>query len=82
MIKQRRKIKILKKPKNFEKSLNPSNGTPKRLLTVIIVPGEILPVDEEVVVLVQLPELAVDHVEVLVAEEFRHLNTKLDRKRF
>ena len=49
-----------------------------RKLTVIVVPGEILPVNEEVVVLVQLPELAVDHVEVLVAEEFRHLNTNLD----
>ena len=36
--------------------------------TVIVVPGQILPVYEEVVVLVQLPELAVDHVEVLVAE--------------
>ena len=43
------------------------------ILTMVIVPGEVLPVDEEVVVLVQLPELAVDHVEVLVAEEVRHL---------
>ena len=44
-------------------------------LTVIVVSGEVLPVDEEVVVLVQLPELAVDHVEVLVAEELCHLIT-------
>ena len=36
-------------------------------------PGEILPVYEQVVVLVQLPELAVDDVEVLVAEEVGHL---------
>ena len=42
-------------------------------VTMIIVPGEVLPVDEEVVVLVQLPELAVDDVEVLVAEELRDL---------
>ena len=42
-------------------------------LTVIVVPAKVLPVDEEIVVLVQLPELAVDHVEVLVAEEVRHL---------
>ena len=42
-------------------------------LTVIIVPAEVLPVDEEIVVLVQLPELAVDDVEVLVGEEVRDL---------
>ena len=41
--------------------------------TVIVVPRQILPVYEEVVVLVQLPELAVDHVEVLVAEVLSHL---------
>ena len=41
--------------------------------TVVVVPGEILPVDEQVVILVELPELAVDDVEVLVAEEVRHL---------
>ena len=40
---------------------------------MVVVPGKVLPVDEQVVVLVQLPELAVDHVEVLVAEEVRHL---------
>ena len=37
--------------------------------TVVVVSGEVLSVDEEVVVLVELPELAVDDVEVLVAEE-------------
>ena len=36
---------------------------------MVVVPRKVLPVDEQVVVLVQLPELAVDHVEVLVAEE-------------
>ena len=41
--------------------------------TVVVVPGEILPVDEQVVILVELPELAVDDVEVLVAEEVGHL---------
>ena len=40
---------------------------------MVVVPRKVLPVDEQVVVLVQLPELAVDHVEVLVAEEVRHL---------
>ena len=40
---------------------------------MVVVPCKVLPVDEQVVVLVQLPELAVDHVEVLVAEEVRHL---------
>ena len=42
-------------------------------LTMVIVPGQVLPVDEEVVVLVQLPELAVDDVEVFVAEEISDL---------
>ena len=42
-------------------------------LTVIVVPAKVLPVDEEIVVLVQLPELAVDDVEVLVGEEVRDL---------
>ena len=40
---------------------------------MVVVPRKVLPVNEQVVVLVQLPELAVDHVEVLVAEEVRHL---------
>ena len=40
---------------------------------MVVVPRKVLPVDEQVVVLVQLPELAVDHVEVLVAEVFCHL---------
>ena len=40
---------------------------------MVVMPRKVLPVDEQVVVLVQLPELAVDHVEVLVAEEVRHL---------
>jgi hypothetical protein len=42
-------------------------------LTMVIVPGQVLPVDEEVVILVQLPELAVDDVEVFVAEEISDL---------
>ena len=41
--------------------------------TVVVMPGEILSVDEQVVILVELPELAVDDVEVLVAEEVGHL---------
>ena len=40
---------------------------------MVVVSGEVLPVYEQVVVLVQLPELAVDDVEVLVAEEVGHL---------
>ena len=39
------------------------------ILTMIVVPGEVLPVDEEVVVLVQFPELAVYHIEMFVAEK-------------
>ena len=42
-------------------------------LTVIVVPGQVLSVDKEIMILVELPELAVDDVEVLVAEEVRHL---------
>ena len=41
--------------------------------TVIVVTREVFSVDEEVVILVKLPELAIDHVEVLVAEEVSHL---------
>ena len=41
--------------------------------TVIVVPGQILLVDKEVVVLVQLPELAVNDVKMLVAEEIGDL---------
>jgi hypothetical protein len=37
------------------------------------VSGQIFPIDEEVVVLVQFPELAVDDVKVFVAEEVRNL---------
>ena len=40
---------------------------------MVVMPRKVLPVDEQVVVLVQLPELAVYHVEVLVAEEIGHL---------
>ena len=46
---------------------------------MVVVPRKVLPVDEQVVVLVQLPELAVDHVEVLVAEEVRHLVQQTSR---
>ena len=38
-------------------------------LTMVIVPRQVLSVDEEVMVLVKLPEFTVDDVEVLVAEE-------------
>ena len=41
--------------------------------TVIVVPGQILLVDKEVVVLVQLPELAVNDVKMFVAEEIGDL---------
>ena len=43
------------------------------MLTVIVVSREIHLVDEEIVVAVELPELAVNHVEVLVAEVSGHL---------
>ena len=36
---------------------------------MVIVPRQVLSVDEEVMVLVKLPEFTVDDVEVLVAEE-------------
>ena len=42
-------------------------------LTVLVVTGQIFSVNEQIVVLVQLPELAVYHIEVLVAEEVGHL---------
>ena len=42
-------------------------------LTMVVMSGQVLPVYKEVMVLVQLPELAVDHVEVLIAEEVGHL---------
>ena len=48
---------------------------------MVVVPRKVLPVDEQVVVLVQLPELAVDHVEVLVAEEVRHLGQQTSETR-
>ena len=40
---------------------------------MVIVSVEIVTINEEIMILVQLPELAVDHVEVLVAEVFCHL---------
>jgi hypothetical protein len=40
---------------------------------VVIVPGKVLCVDEQVMVSVQLPELAVDDVEMLVGEELGQL---------
>ena len=42
-------------------------------LTMIIVACQVLSVYEKIVVLVQLPELAVYHIEVLVAEKIGHL---------
>ena len=41
--------------------------------TVIVVTGQIFLVDEQIVILVQFPELAVDDVKVFVAEEIRDL---------
>lgn len=40
---------------------------------MIVVSGQVLRINEQVVVRVQLPELAVDDVEVLVGEELRQL---------
>lgn len=40
---------------------------------MITVAGEVVLVNEQVVVTIKLPELAVDDVEVLVAEVLRHL---------
>lgn len=42
-------------------------------LTVICMSGEVLGINDEVVVCVQLPELTVDHIEVLVGEIVGHL---------
>ena len=36
-------------------------------------PGEIILTDEEIMVLIQLPELTVYHIEVLVGEKVHHL---------
>ena len=41
--------------------------------TVIVVPAKVLSVDKQIVILVQLPKLAIDDVEVLVGEEVRYL---------
>ena len=40
---------------------------------MVVMSGQVLPVYKEVMVLVQLPELAVDHIEVLVAKEVSDL---------
>ena len=40
---------------------------------MVVMSSEVLSVYEQVVVLVELPELAVDDIEVLVAEEVGHL---------
>lgn len=40
---------------------------------MVVVPRQVVLVDEQIVVAIQLPELAVDHVEVLVAEVLRDL---------
>ena len=37
--------------------------------TVIVVPAKVLSVDKQIVILVQLPKLAIDDVEMLVAEK-------------
>ena len=41
--------------------------------TMVIMSCQILPIDEKIVIFIELPELAVDDVEVLVAEEVGHL---------
>ena len=43
------------------------------MLTMIIMPCQVFSVDEEVVIFVEFPELAIDDVEVLVAEEVSDL---------
>ncbi len=40
---------------------------------MVVVSGEVLFADEEIVIRVELPELAVDDVEVFVREEVHHL---------
>ena len=40
---------------------------------MIVVFGEIVFTDEEIMILVELPELAVDHVEVFVRKVIHHL---------
>ena len=40
---------------------------------MIVVSGKVSFVDEEIVVLVQLPKLAVDDVEMLIGKVFGHL---------
>ena len=47
--------------------------TERDKITMVIVSGQVFSVNKEVMVLVEFPELAVDHVEVLVAEEVRNL---------
>ena len=45
----------------------------KRSLTVVVVSGQVLLVNEQIVIPVQFPEFTVNHVEVLVAKILRHL---------
>lgn len=46
---------------------------PRPCLTAICMPGKVTPVNHEVVVSVQLPELAVDDIEMLIGEEVGQL---------
>ena len=50
-----------------------THTTHAHTLTVIIMLCQVVFADEQIVVLVELPELAVDDVEVFVREEIHHL---------
>jgi len=57
-----------KQPKFFYTAQQQPTKSSRNALTMFIVSCEISFVDEEIMILVQLPELAVDDVEVLVRE--------------
>ncbi|KOX77838.1 hypothetical protein WN51_05724 [Melipona quadrifasciata] len=68
-----KKISSLGSSSGFSKRLENNRVKKKPLLTVIVVFREIGLVDEEIVIPVKLPKLAIDHVEMLVAEVGSHL---------
>ena len=47
----------------------PQPHLPAARVTMIVVPGQVSLIDEEVVIFIQFPKLAIDDVKVLVAEE-------------